>query len=166
MPPWRLRVHPRAQERDRAIEASLTICFGANGPDRTKSNFSAQPPCRPGESRQACSASTPNGSTGTIKGRIADLAQIARNVCCSLDLTGFEPLDHALARISDEPSGQQLVRNLGHAEDDALLLVLVDSDGPHGSQCEASPRSRVAAITATPRPAEPTRHQYRFGLAC
>jgi hypothetical protein len=142
-----LLVHPRAQERDRAIEASDYLLRRERpGPDEIQflSPAALQTRREPAGVLRLYAQWLDWDDQGSDH---LDLAQIARNVCCSLDLTGFEPLDHALARISDEPSGEHLVRNLGHAGNDALLLVPVDSDGLHGSQCEASPRSRVAAIT-------------------
>ena len=74
-----------------------------------------------------------------------ELGQVARNVCCSLDLKDFEPLEGALApSIGDKSSGEHLVRNLGQPENKALLLVPVDNNFSKGSKCAASPRSRVS----------------------
>jgi hypothetical protein len=140
--------HPRAQERGRAIEASDYLLRRERpGPDEIQFLGPA-------------ALQTRREQAAVVLGLYAqwldwqdrgsdrpDLAQVARNVCCSLDLTGFEPLNRALASISDEPSGEHLVRNLGHVDNNALLLVPVDSEGPLGSQCEASPRSRVATVT-------------------
>lgn len=142
-----LLVHPRAQERERAVEAcDYLLRRERPGPDEVHflSPAALQTRREPAGvlNLYAQWLEWHDQAVGAL-----ELAQVARNVCCSLDLTGFEPLEAALHRIGDEPSGEKLVRNLAQADSEALLLVPVDSDSADQSQCAASPRPRVAAVT-------------------
>ena len=142
-----LLVHPRAHERDRAIEASDYLLRRERpGPDEIRflSPAALQTSREPAGvlSLYAQWLDWHDHSLDSV-----ELGQVARNVCCSLDLKDFEPLEGALARIGDESEREHLVRNLGQPENKALLLVPVDNNFSKGSKCAASPRSRVAAVT-------------------
>jgi hypothetical protein len=142
-----LLVHPHAQDRDRAIEAADYVLRRERpGPDEIQFLCPAALQTRrePAGVLNLYAQWLDWHDHGLDR---PDLAHVARNVCCSLDLAGFEPLEAVLYRIGDESSGEQLVRNLAQDDNDALLLVPVDSSGDDGSQCEASPRLRVATIT-------------------
>jgi hypothetical protein len=142
-----LLVHPRAQDRDRAIEGcDYLLRRERPGPNEIQFLSPAALQTRR-EPAGVLSLYAQWLDWHNDFSDHPDLAKVARNVCCSLDLTGFEPLEHALARISDDSSGEHLVRNLGQADNDALLLVPVNSDRRDRSECEASPRSRVATVT-------------------
>jgi hypothetical protein len=142
-----LLAHPRAEERDVAIEAcDYLLRRERPGPDEIQFlGPAALQTRREPEGVLSLYAQWLDWEEQGLDR--TDLSQTARNVCCGLDLTGFEPLDRVLTHISDESSGEHLVRNLGNADNEALLLVPVDSHSDNTSQCEASPRSRVAAIT-------------------